>query len=308
MLNRNRVVGVLLAGWMWIAALGATPALGWSQNGHMIIGAITYRTLSPADQVRYTEMLKQHPHFIFWEVQYNEMDVELELGEFLFMKASTWPDAIRRKGNPHDHPTWHYTNFPLIPNDFPMKPTLTPENDVLFAIEKSRQVLADESASLQEKAVYLSWLLHTVGDLHQPLHSVAYVNDLFPEGDRGGNLFYVRPRESSKGVNLHRYWDSLLGTDGKVRRVRNDATKLWAELGQEITGNIVSDPLDATQWALEGREIAIQYVYLQGQIEPTLEEQRAQATILPESYGENARAVAKKRVVAAALRITKVLS
>ena len=53
--------------------------------------------------------------------------------------------------------------------------------------------------------------MHLVGDIHQPLHCTAVYSERFPDGDRGGNLIGVR--SGGRKVNLHAYWDDLLGTD-----------------------------------------------------------------------------------------------
>lgn len=49
-------------------------------------------------------------------------------------------------------------------------------------------------------------VIHYVGDVHQPLHSTTRVNDIYPEGDMGGNLFPL-PNELNE---LHAVWDSVL--------------------------------------------------------------------------------------------------
>ena len=292
-----------------IVSTNVAPAQAWSKNGHMIIAAMTYRALPDTLKIKYTDMLRWHPDFPQWEREHELLTVKMELGEYLFMQASVWPDAIRRKGNEYDHPTWHYTNFPLMPDNFLMEETLTPENDVIFAIQESRRVLADRnhSVSAVDKAAHLSWILHTIGDLHQPLHCVALVNATFPEGDRGGNLFYVRPRASSRGVNLHAYWDGLLGTSGRVRDARNDATRIWASLAGDLFQTVPED-FDVRGWALEGRAVAIEDVYLSGTLKETVEELRSAAAILPETYGQRAKLIAQERAVIASLRLLHVLS
>ena len=285
----------------------AVPAQAWSKNGHMIIAAMTYQALPDALQLKYTNLLHKHPDFHNWDKAYGQLDVEIELGEYLFMQASIWPDAIRRKGNIYDHPTWHYTNFPVTPDNFLMEETLTPENDVIFAIQESRRILADQSASAIDQAAHLSWILHTIGDLHQPLHCVAFVNETFPEGDRGGNLFYVRPAASSRGVNLHAYWDGLLGTSGNVRDSRNDAIKLWKSLAGNLHRATPED-FSVRAWALEGREVAIADVYLNGTLKESIEEFKSAASILPEAYGRRAKSIAQERAVIASLRLLHLLS
>ncbi len=273
----------------------------------MIIGAMTYRMLPAELQMYYTDLLMAHPEFDRWEREYAELRVSLPLGEYVFMMASIWPDEIRREGGPYNHPTWHYTNFPVLPDAYPLEETLTPENDVIFAIRESRRVLADPVASQVDRAAHLGWILHVIGDLHQPLHTVALVNEWYPEGDRGGNLFFVRPRKDSKGVNLHAYWDGLLGTSGEVREARNDASLFIRQYVEKLRGGTPAD-FDVRTWALEGREIAINDVYLKGDLAPATEEQRETSSVLPETYGQRAKSIAQERVVIASLRLLDVLT
>lgn len=49
------------------------------------------------------------------------------------------------------------------------------------------------------------FLVHLVGDIHQPLHSVSLWNHQFPNGDQGGNRFIVSFQNMT---NLHAVWDS----------------------------------------------------------------------------------------------------
>ena len=53
----------------------------------------------------------------------------------------------------------------------------------------------------------MRFIIHYVGDLHQPLHSTSRVNHEFPKGDRGGNSVYLPDHEGAK--NLHSVWDSV---------------------------------------------------------------------------------------------------
>lgn len=58
------------------------------------------------------------------------------------------------------------------------------------------------------KSIALRFLIHYIGDLHQPLHTTSKVNDLYPKGDLGGNLFNVTEED---GINeLHAVWDSVI--------------------------------------------------------------------------------------------------
>lgn len=51
-------------------------------------------------------------------------------------------------------------------------------------------------------------MIHYVGDIHQPLHGSARVDDAYPAGDRGGNSFKLTSRDGAS--NLHAVWDSVI--------------------------------------------------------------------------------------------------
>ena len=292
--------------------LPVTQSVAWSRTGHMIVGAMAYRLL-PADlKIAYTEILQHHPDYETWKKDYDALTVDIEPGEYYFMQASFWPDVIRRTESVYDHPTWHYTNLPVRPGVFTgeiteVEPTITPDNDVIFGYEESLRILFDESKSMEERAAHLSWVIHLVGDIHQPLHSVALVSDVYPEGDRGGNLIFVRPTAEAQGINLHAFWDSLLGRSSDTRNARNETTRLM--FGADST--LWSPENDQTlimDWAIESRALAIDYVYLRGELIGVTPERRDIAPVLPDDYARNAKSVAEKRVVVAGHRLARVIS
>ena len=62
----------------------------------------------------------------------------------------------------------------------------------------------------QEKAIHLCWVMHLVGDIHQPLHCVSLYCEQFPNGDHGGNDSLYR-LGGKRIIKLHPFWDELLG-------------------------------------------------------------------------------------------------
>jgi hypothetical protein len=82
----------------------------WSGAGHRVIAAEAYRQLSPALQMKVSEILKSHPDYEKWKESFAGDSANLDLGMFIFMRASTRPDEIRRRGNHYDHPHWHYVD------------------------------------------------------------------------------------------------------------------------------------------------------------------------------------------------------
>jgi hypothetical protein len=105
------------------------------------------------------------------------------------MRASTWPDEIHHRGNPYDHPDWLFVDYPLKPPLFPVEPGPEPNNDALYGIAQAKKALADSKTSPEERAVYLSWLIHLVGDMHQPLHCGTIFDSTFPNATRAATIF-----------------------------------------------------------------------------------------------------------------------
>src|SRR5258705_3884838 len=208
-------------------ALSVRPALAWSGAGHMIIAAEAYRELSPKWKTKADTVLKAHPDYAKWKESFSSESPTLDLGTYVFMRASTWPDEIRRKGNPYDHVRWHYINYPLKAPRFPLEPGSSPEDDILYGIQQCEKGLSDRNEPVELRAVHLSWLIHLIGDLHQPLHCSTLVNDTYLNGDKGGNDFYVKPAQ--EGIRLHSFWDGLLGTRSHPQSEVNDAIRLVIE-------------------------------------------------------------------------------
>lgn len=72
--------------------------------------------------------------------------------------------------------------------------------------------------STAEKALFARYLVHLVGDIHQPLHSAALFNSTFKNGDAGGNLLKIKLKNGTL-LNFHSFWDSgaqLLQNDSYV--------------------------------------------------------------------------------------------
>jgi len=94
-----------------------------------VIAAEAYRQLSPALKTKVTEILKSHPDYEKWEKSFTSESPNLDLPMFTFMRSSTWPDEIRRRGNQYDHPKWHFIDYPLKPPKFPVEPGPDPTDD-----------------------------------------------------------------------------------------------------------------------------------------------------------------------------------
>jgi hypothetical protein len=158
--------------------------------------------------------------------------------------------------------------------------------------------LSDTQAGAELRAADLSFLIHMIGDMHQPLHCESLFDDEFPNGDRGGNDFYVKPEQN--GVRLHGIWDGLLGTaENPVVQWRNSLTILTEHPRASLPE--LTEGTTPKAWSLESRRLAIRYGYLRGHLKGSTNSETAPS--LPEDYLKNAKSVAERQAALAGYRL-----
>ena len=191
---------------VFAALLAASPAaLAWSALGHRMVGAIAERHLDPAAETEVRELLA------------GEADPTLS-------GVASWADALRSSDPAEFKRTsrWHYINAQGGGCGFDLARDCPDGNCVVAQIERQRAILADRSQTREARRDALKFLVHLVGDAHQPMHA----------GDRpdaGGNGYqislttalepeaYARDKyiDGVMGTNLHSVWDYyILGARG----------------------------------------------------------------------------------------------
>lgn len=273
-----------------VASLAAASALGmaWNETGHMTIAAIAKANLSPA-------ALKEAERLLATETG----DVSKD-----FVIVSTWADEIRQ---PKSAP-WHYTNFHFRTDG--KRTSLKPEREnVVVAIERFTAILGDRTRSDRDRAEALRFLIHFVGDVHQPLHATARDSDAFPKGDRGGNDFPIGRSPEFAGTdrppkNLHSLWDfgcgafpytSDIRTVNGQRTVQIEANLLMAALPRTSFRSL--NETRPERWARESFEAAKATVY-------ALKED----SVPSPAYLASGRSLAVKRVTLAGYRLADLLN
>jgi len=288
------------------AALAPGPVHAWDDIGHRVVARIAWRELRPETRARVVALLRAAPedaglHALF---PADDRDLEAREREF-FARAATWADAIRDReleANRYHRPTWHYVNFfwsrpaPDAPAELLDWPLV---GELLAELERIRVSLGAPDRPAAERAVDLAWLLHLVGDLHQPLHCTARVTPQEPEGDRGGNLFGL-----GEGDNLHYFWDSIL-----TRRFDRHEGEADEALVDRIADTIVqAHPRsslaaelalrDVRAWARESVDVVLATAY-----PATL-----QRGVPPDApYTDAAYAAAERRIALAGYRLADLL-
>lgn len=280
----------------------------WNGRGHMLVASIAYRNLSDSLKIYYTDILKEHPFYAEWIKEFGELS-EIEYGEFLFMKAATWPDDIRKSGNPNDHPEWHYMSYHIAYNG---KSPIHQPNDtinVITQLEYCMDIVGNEDEDNSQRAIALSWFIHLVGDIHQPLHTASLFNTTFPKGDLGGNSIHVVTKEGNKSTNLHSFWDGLLGTGKSYTAIVKQSRSLTKSHSAISLAN--TDSLDFVGWSYESYALAATVAHKNGEIDklPGIKSKN-NAPLIPNAsqYNKEAKEIGEKRVSLAGYRLAKILS
>ncbi len=150
---------------------------------------------------------------------------------------STWADETRSPGTA----AWHYVNFPRDADCVYEAPRDCPGDSCVVGAIARQEALLAATASDADKLVALKYLVHFVGDVHQPLHA-GYAHD------KGGNTFQVR--FDGRGTNLHAVWDS-----GLIRSWPGGLDALRGAVAAGVGASKGADTATPTQWAQESCQI-----------------------------------------------------
>jgi S1/P1 Nuclease len=169
----------------------APAVLAWGPQGHRTIGAIADRLLTPGAHAAVLRLLEDDRD------KFGELS-----GRTTLESVSEWADELH--GTEAARPSWHYDDVPICGSE--EKARYCPDGQCnTEQLKRLIGVLGDTRAAARERNEALKWVVHLVGDIHQPLHAAD-------NSDHGGNLVPValegvrtRGRE-----NLHRAWDNDL--------------------------------------------------------------------------------------------------
>jgi hypothetical protein len=278
----------------------------WNAKGHMLIATITYDNMNDSVKNYYTNLLQHHPAYAQWQTEFKGLK-DIPEGAFLFMKASVWPDVIRKSGSKDDHPKWHYVTYKIDFEKGHEPKVQNKDENVLTAIQLCEDSLKSKTTSVARKAVFLSWLIHLVGDIHQPLHCGSLFNTMYPEGDKGGNDVWIHFANDHDTSRLHGYWDDLSGKGTPYLEIQKTAIRLLHNSKSVAAASKINKPTD---WAKESFDLAIAAAYDNGAVAklPGIKDRKT-APILPneKKYSKRAHQIGTRRMLLAALRLGNAL-
>jgi S1/P1 Nuclease len=225
----SRQLGVVMCAALFF--MTALPAFAWDDSGHKLTAYIAWQRMTPETRAEVIRLLRAAPEDAQLATFYMSYGAQSEAARKLdfFMTISSWPDIVKDRAfetryKKYNKSNWHYTDTFWAMKDGKVELVPAPEEGG-HALEKVidfDKTMRDAKASDAEKAIAISWFLHVIGDLHQPLHTSARVTDTEPKGDQGGNLFLLTPKDTPRESqdNLHRFWDSIIN---RSIPIKNDA-------------------------------------------------------------------------------------
>ncbi|MCZ8548591.1 S1/P1 nuclease [Mesorhizobium qingshengii] len=314
-------------------------ASAWWDEGHMRIAAMAWDQLTPAARAEASRLVRMNPQYFSWMIAIPQPydGSARDLDRYAFIRAAVWADDIKEMKDYKDastkdnaktetagrnigysdkliHGYWHFKDIPYQ-RDGSVPPPADPV-DAATQIKAFTAALPKAAGMSDDIRSYdLVWLLHLIGDVHQPLHSTALFTKEFTakwkaqdkpdQGDRGGNEIMVTPANGDP-VNLHAYFDGMFGGYSTVYGAIFDTF--------DKSGNPYLPPADGTEaaitdpdvWVTESNKLAIDTAYAA----PVLDANGnvVQQAELTRQYETKARNVSKLQIPLAAARLAHLLN
>ena len=209
--------------------LVSTDALAWGAQGHRLVARVAEPRLTPQTRAEVARLLATEPGATLASI-------------------APWADELRAKdpGLGKRSTGWHYVNIGEDDCHYEVERNCRNGNCVVEALKTQTAILGDRSRPDAERAQALKFVVHFVGDIHQPMHA-GYGHD------KGGNDFQVQ--FNGRGTNLHSLWDSgMLNT----LKLDDDAfTQRLAARPKPKVGKRSAIGTDAVAWAEASCRIAI---------------------------------------------------
>lgn len=269
-----------------------TQVFAWGKEGHEIVAHIAYGRISPATRIKVNRLLSDTPGAV---------------GPELLVEASFWPDAIKwQPGTPvaifkvfgvrnaAGTSAFHYADM--------QGSRYNPDTDsdggksVVSGIERCKAVIRGTNASPTEKREALKFLVHLVGDIHQPLHAGR-------RSDKGGNTIKIPAflnRKPAAGFNLHQVWDSLL-IESKSRDSKEYADSISKGLSK-LTATSYRGERNTARWLEESHKLAFSNAYVDARRKPI-----QSGTVLGQDYVTRNRPVVERQLTKAGVRLAALL-
>ncbi|MBV9926902.1 MAG: S1/P1 nuclease [Acidobacteria bacterium] len=286
---------VSAAALLCLVLLTAPAASAWGAGGHMMTAKIAFDRLNPKAKAEAERLMA---------IVIEPADVTSKrLG---FFRGSVWPDDVRSRPGFEFSGKLHFADFPFSVDSTPLPDLPEPEN-VIVALGRYVEVLKT-STDDNERAQALRFVIHFVGDIHQPLHCSTRVDETLPKGDQGGNLFLVL---APGRVKLHSFWDGGLNSFPKGGGPPDFEPPPQGLIDAAVPSIIkenpdtnhllqLDNPTNFQGWADESSWLAEKYAYAGRKLVPE--------STITEGYKKDGVRIARRRVAWGGYRLAALLN
>ena len=204
----------------------AAPAQAYWEYGHETVARIAWLQMRPDTRAAVAALLRQ-----------GRLLETPDCPVATIEQASLWADCIKLLGDRYSYAySWHYQNVDVC-KPFDLLAPCKDGNCVSAQIERTARLVADTKAPARERLMALAFLVHFVGDLHQPMHAGDH-------GDLGGNRVAANYGVIGGRTNLHGIWDGWLA-ERAISTPPDGATALLSQVApsqrNQIAGGTVED-------------------------------------------------------------------
>lgn len=228
--------------------LSSSVCKAWNTLGHMVIANIAYTHLTPEVREKVDKMTAD------FNDEYSNIHTFLDL--------APWPDTLHSQ-KIESFTRWHYIDVAFSSDDTPLQ-DLTDTDNIIWAINTIEPILQNKNGNKYELSRFLSFMVHLVGDIHQPLHTVSRISSSYPNGDQGGNFYKILdPMKTTTTISLHKFWDEggdLFNNDTSLDHINSLTKSIMDDYPENIFGDEAHD-LNPENWANEGLESSKTFVY-----------------------------------------------
>jgi hypothetical protein len=261
-----------------------SPAFAWWEYGHETVAEIAMKQIKPTTRASIDWLLKRQAVLETPTCPVRTIE-----------EASVWPDCIKTLGDRFSYAyNWHFQD-PDICKPFDLKPFCKDGNCVSAQIARAQRLVADRKLPTRDRLMALAFLVHFVGDLHQPLHGAEH------DGDAGGNgtkmSYGAIPR-----TNLHSVWDGLLA-DRAISTPVGGPNGILAEVPVQDRTQLASGTIE--DWSRESWEIAKTQVY--GSVIPNVCTSKPPRIAMDEATVQKLIPVLRLQVAKGGLRLARLL-
>ena len=268
-----------------LALITAAPASAYWEYGHQSVAAIAWAQMRPDTRRAVSRLLAQG----------RLLDTPT-CPVATIEQASVWADCIKPLGERFTYAySWHYQNVDIC-KPFDLKSPCKDGNCLSAQIERNARLLADPQVPRREKLIALAFLVHFVGDLHQPMHAGDH-------GDLGGNKVPVSYGLIAGHTNLHGIWDGWLA-ERALTTPPSGAAALLAEVPPAERATIAAGSVEdwSREYWAKARDLAYKTV-----IPDPCGPPPAERPVLTEAQVEALIPAVRRNVVEGGIRLARLL-